>query len=652
MEGRINLGFSAEHETSFQIQETSEFASQNTSNSDAASDHYESIHEDKVTGNARLRKLAPPRLKLSINEPNLNQRISPKDNDEHVLEPYEPVENVPQRNTQRSWKAICRGAASDGVPWLVHVCVFAYFVAAIVFWNMKGDCDLEWCDGFGMLIIVLAVTYIGIFYYQIVKKYFGKTIYENVLHPVGKQWSSLMKQRFLKVVACLVPVMAIVVYLVIDTIGNPERLISAVGMIFLIGLGYIFSKHRTEIRWRPVLCGLGLQFLFGLITIRWSVGRNIFQCIGDRASIFLSYSDEGARFVFGNNLIDEGIFAFKPMSVIFFLSFIVQILYYYGAMQWFVIKLGWFIQVTMGTTVCESVNSAASIFLGMSESPLLFKPYIKDLTKSELHAVMTEGFATVAGTVLAAYISFKVEPAHLITASVMSAPAALCFSKLFYPETEESKNKAEDMQVHKSEDSSVLDAATKGALAAIQLVLGIIANIIAFVAFIAFLNGLLSWLGTLVGLHGLTLEFILGKVLIPLAWLMGVEWSQCEDVARLIGLKTIVNEFVAYEQLGQLKIAKKLSPRSEMIATYALCGFSNPGSIGISIGTLSTMAPNQKSAITEVAVRAFIAGSATCFLTACIAGLLMPNDFYPEIKTNVEMPIFNVSFEVPQFADV
>jgi pyrimidine nucleoside transport protein len=253
---------------------------------------------------------------------------------------------------------------------------------------------------------------------------------------------------------------------------------------------------------------------------------------------------------------------------------------------------------------------------------------------------MTEGFATVSGTVLAAYISFGAQPAHILTASIMSAPAALCMAKLLFPETEQSKTTTENIKLERGEESSVVDAATKGAMMGTQLVLGIIANLIAFVSFVAFINGILSWLGMLVGFEGFTLEFILRKVFIPLAWIMGVQWEDCEEVARLIGIKTIVNEFVAYQQMGESKHAGLLSPRSELIATYALCGFSNPGAVGIMIGALVSMAPENRNAITEVAFRAFIAGSATCFLTACIAGMLSADEDL--LSSPAPMPVFDM----------
>jgi pyrimidine nucleoside transport protein len=291
-------------------------------------------------------------------------------------------------------------------------------------------------------------------------------------------------------------------------------------------------------------------------------------------------------------------------------------------LQWFVVKIGWLLQVTVGTTAVESLNASANIFLGQATAPFLIRPYLKDLTLSEIHAVMTGGFATIAGTVLAAYISFGVSSAHLVSASVMSAPAALAFAKLFYPETEVSKTKSENIVIEAPKEANVLDAATQGASSAGILVVNITAIVVAFIAFMAFLNSVVAFLGEQVGVPGLSFDIILGKLFIPLTFCMGVEWEDCEKVSRLLGLKTVLNEFIAYRELGKLIDEGALSQRSIVIATYALCGFANPGSIGVQLATLSSMAPERKSDFAAVAFRAFVSGSMACFLTACIAGAL------------------------------
>lgn len=514
----------------------------------------------------------------------------------------------------------------------IVVLFIAYFIGALLYNVDKCEeehitpCKWKWCTGHGFLIILTCAVFVGLVYFQLIKRYFGATINKSVLQPTYRVLTRLLSIRVIKFPVIFVILALVVLFLVFDTKGERERLISLIGLFVLLLLGALFSRHPGKIRWRPVLVGLLLQFAFGLFTLRWKTGQLIFECFGNKTTTFLSYTNAGAGFVYGELLLENNVFAFKVLPVIFFFSFFVQILYYWGAMQWIVLKLGWIIQATMGTTVCESVNTAASIFLGQSESPLIIKPYIKDLTKSEIHAIMTAGFATVSGTVLAAYISYGVNASHLLTASIMSAPAAMCYSKLFYPESEESKTKLDNIRLEKGDETGLLDAATKGAMSGISLVLGIIANLVAFVSAISFLDGVIGWFGELVGLTGddaISFTFILTRIFYPLVWIMGVPTAQCMIVAKLVALKTVVNEFVAYEELGRLMKAGEIFGRSEVIATYALCGFSNPSSIGILIGALSSMAPNRRADIAEVAFRAFLSGCAVCFLTACVAGVLV-----------------------------
>ncbi|XP_032670572.1 solute carrier family 28 member 3-like [Odontomachus brunneus] len=523
-----------------------------------------------------------------------------------------------------------RALKTCGVIFLTFL-FLAYIIYAGIYWRStpSGErCEFGWCGGYGMLLIIVAIVCIGLFYYLIVKPYFGKSIVQccrPIKSPLIRLRDTKYGSRFGGPIFCLIVFIAIVIFLIIDTADSRERLISGLGVIVILGLGWIFSKYPGQINWRPIIFGLFLQFAFGLITIRWPVGRSIFQCVSDKVAIFLDFAKAGARFVFSEDLVNKGVFAFAVLPVIFFFSFIVQVLSYIGVIQWVILKLGWVLQTIMGTTLCESINAVANPFIGMSESPLLIKPYLNKLTSSELHAIMCSGFATVSGSILAAYISFGAQPVYLITASVMSAPASLCYAKLFYPEIEQSQTKFENLKLEKSSDTSIMDAATNGALAALPIVLGITANIVAFVAFITFFNAILSWFGGLVGYDALSLEIILAKVFMPLSWVMGVPWEQCEDVATLIGLKTVVNELVAYQRMGEFKKQGRIFGRSETIATFAICGFANPGSIGITIGCLSSLAPEKKEQITGAVVRAFFAGSAVCFLTASIAGMLVDN---------------------------
>ncbi|CAH1408029.1 unnamed protein product [Nezara viridula] len=418
-------------------------------------------------------------------------------------------------------------------------------------------------------------------------------------------------------------VVAFIVFIIYDTSNNRRRLISLLGVIFFLFISFIFSKHPEYIRWDTVLSGVTLQILFGLCTIRWETGRNILKCFGDNVVNFLNFGLDGATFVYGDTLIvKEMVFAFQALSTLYFLAMFARILFYLGWLQIFCFKIGSVIEMCLGTTVIESINAITIIFLGMSEAPLLYSVYLVDLSSSELHAIMTSGFSTVAGTLLAAYTTLGVDPRYVLTASMMAAPASLCFSKLLYPETVQSKTTSKEITLLNSNDANLLQAASNGALSAIGMVQGIIASVIACVAFISFLNAVCSWLGTLVGYDGITLEYLVGMLLVPVAWLMGVDPEECQTVGSLIGIKTMANEFIAYKQLGQLKAAGKLSARSEAIATFALCAFSNPGALGSSIATLTTLEKRQSEKIHKVALRAFVAGCITTFTSACIAGLL------------------------------
>lgn len=416
-----------------------------------------------------------------------------------------------------------------------------------------------------------------------------------------------------------------------------DRVVSLLGLFVFVGIAYLLSVDRTAIRWRTLLWGIALQFGVGVVILRLPGGYAAFKFIGDRVGDFLNFSDAGARFVFGDSFQDH-LIAFKVMpTIIFFCSFI-TILYYYGILQRVVRWLAALMVRSMGTSGGESLSCAANIFVGPVEAPLLIKPYVKEMTLSELHAVMTGGFATIAGGVMAAYISFGISAEHLIAASVMSAPAALAISKVMYPETEKSLTVGTNINTEVEQPYiNVIDAVTSGASEGMKLVLNIIAMLIAFLALVAAFNGLLGWVGGLIGLPQLSLEWLFSLVLAPVAWLMGVPWADARQVAILLGKKTILNEFIAYLDLrtlaqnAQTIAAGKAAPgslptiseRSQIISTYALCGFSSISAIGIQIGGIGAIAPERQHDLARLGVRAMIGGSLACFMTACVAGILL-----------------------------
>lgn len=402
-----------------------------------------------------------------------------------------------------------------------------------------------------------------------------------------------------------------------------ERLISLLGLCSFLGIAYACSVNRRAVNWKPVLWGVALQLLFALFILRTPIGFNIFQFLGDGVTRFLDFSDQGAAFVFGENFKDF-FFAFKVLPTIIFFSAFISLLYHYSILQRLVQWIAWLMMRSMGTSGSESLSAAANIFVGQTEAPLLIKPYVSSATLSELHAIMTGGFATIAGGVLAAYISFGVPAVHLIAASVMSAPAALAISKLMFPETDDSPTRGKVSIEVKRASINAIDALTIGALDGLKLVLNVAAMIIAFLGILAMVNAFLGWVGgTVFNLPTLSLELLLSYLLAPLAWLMGVPWADCGQVGILLGKKTILNEFIAYLDLQPLIENNSISDRAIVIATYALCGFSNIGSIGIQIGGIGSIAPERQQDLARLGVRAMIGGTLACFMTAAIAGLLL-----------------------------
>ncbi len=429
---------------------------------------------------------------------------------------------------------------------------------------------------------------------------------------------------------------------------------SLAGMAVLCLLAWALSVDRRVVAWRVVLWGVGLQLVFALFILKTPVGVAVFDAMNRGVVALLGFTVEGARFIFGDlvyNNVPMGLgeagtnapiqeipnqvartgasFAFNVLPTIIFFSSLMTVLYHLGIMQAVVKGVAWVMQKTLGTSGAETLSAAGNIFVGQTEAPLMIKPFISTLTVSEIHAVMTGGFATVAGGVMAAYVGMLVSyfpdiAGHLLAASVMSAPAALVMAKLMLPETEEPVTRGTLRLELERPDVNVIDAAARGAGDGLKLALNVAAMLLAFIALIAMANALLAWAGSWIGLEGLSLERILGWALAPLAWLMGVPWGDAGTVGSLLGVKTVVNEFVAYLQLSSLlQGGGGLEPRSVVIAVYALSGFANFSSIAIQIGGIGGIAPERRHDLSRVGLRAMVAGSLAAFMTATVAGMLL-----------------------------
>ncbi len=398
-----------------------------------------------------------------------------------------------------------------------------------------------------------------------------------------------------------------------------ERLISLVGLLTMLLIAWLLSEDRWRMNRRLIASGLLLQVLLGLLLLGTAAGRMVFDAARTAITQVLAFSDEGARFVFGSDFQDH-LVAFSVLPTIIFVSSLTAILFHLGFLQGVVKLMARVMVWVMDTSGSESLSASANVFIGMTEAPLVIRPYLATMTRSELMAMMTGGMATIAGGVMAAYVSLGADAGHLLAASLMSAPASLVVAKIMVPESERSPTKGVVQVEVPRRDANLIDAACRGASEGLTLALNVGAMLIAFIGLVALVNWGLALLPAIAG-EPLSMERVLGWALSPLAWLMGVDWSDANAVGMLLGKKTILNEFLAYADLTSMQ--QQLSPRSFTIATYALCGFANFGSVAIMIGGIGSLVPSRRADIARYGLRALIAGTLAAFMTACIAGILI-----------------------------
>jgi CNT family concentrative nucleoside transporter len=417
------------------------------------------------------------------------------------------------------------------------------------------------------------------------------------------------------------------------------------GMAFLIFIAYLFSTNRKAINWSLIGKGIALQLIIAFLVLQVPFVESGFNWISGKFVDLIAYTDDGVEFLFANmatGVMDTalGNFAFRVLPTIIFFSALVSLFYYWGILQKVVLVFAWIMKRFMKLSGAESLAAAGNVFLGQTEAPLLVKPYLMGMTKSELMCLMTGGMATIAGGVLAAYVSFlggddPVQQAffakHLLTASIISAPAAIIAAKILVPETEPIN---ETLSITKEKiGTNALEAISNGTTDGLKLAVNVGAMLLVFTALMALGNGVLSWIGGITGANeaiaaggvysGLSFEFLLGYACRPIVWMMGVEWTDSIYVGELLGTKTILNEFVAYPRLGEMKEAGMLSEKSIIMSTYMLCGFANFASIGIQIGGIGSLVPTRKGLLSKLGVRALIGGTIACLLTAVIVGMTL-----------------------------
>ena len=409
------------------------------------------------------------------------------------------------------------------------------------------------------------------------------------------------------------------------------RFTGILGLLTMLSLAYIFSTNRRAIRFKTVGWGLGLQFAFAVLVLRWEVGRKVFQVIGDYVTRLLSYSFAGSEFVFGE-LGKKGshlglYFAFQVLPTIIFIAAFFAVLYHYGIMQFIIRQAARVMTRFMGASGAESLNVAASIFMGQTEAPLTIRPYLPDVTRSELMTIMTSGMAHVSGGIMAAYIMFGIDAKALLSAVIMTAPGTILVSKMLVPETEKPLT-AGKVEMAEMEDKSenAIGAIARGTTDGLYLALNVAAMLISFLALIALCNGILGGIHNGLAHYGFThfpstLQTIFGVIFAPIAWVIGVPWKDCMAVGNLLGTRMVMNELVAFSMLGPQKAV--LAQRSFTIATFALTGFANFSSIGIQIGGIGALAPNKKGELARLGLRAMLAGTMANMMSASIAGMLL-----------------------------
>lgn len=413
------------------------------------------------------------------------------------------------------------------------------------------------------------------------------------------------------------------------------RFTGFIGLAAILALAWALSKNRSKIRWATVGWGLVLQFALGWVVISWQAGANALKAFSDGITGAIAYSDKGAEFVFSwlaqpAKIAELGaktgvdispfIFAFKVMPIVIFIASFFTILYYLGIMQKVVEVFAIVMTKLLRVSGAESLAVAANIFIGQTEAPIIIAPYIRRMTMSELLTMMTGGMAHISGAVLLAYAAMGIPANYLITASVMAAPATIVIAKLLRPEVDQPETAGAVKVKVEREHANIIEAAAGGAGQGMQLAINIVAMLVAFIALVSLFNGLLGWVGALAGMPDLSLQWLFSKVLWPLAWVMGVPAADCGTVARLIGFKTVLNEFVAYAEMS--KVAVWNSEKARLIASFALCGFANFSSIGIQIGGIGGLAPERKGDIARLGLWALLGGSLATFMSATIAGIL------------------------------
>jgi concentrative nucleoside transporter, CNT family len=409
-----------------------------------------------------------------------------------------------------------------------------------------------------------------------------------------------------------------------------HQFVGVLGMISMIGLAYLFSTDRSAIQYKTVAWGLALQIAFAFLVMRWQFGQVIFQKLGAAVNWLLDFAYNGSAFIFGDlglkNSPKGFYFAFQVLPTIIFIAAVFALLYYYGIMQVVVKGAARVMTGLMGASGAESLNVAASIFMGQTEAPLTIRPFLPEATRSELMTIMTSGMAHVSGGMMAAYIAYGIQAQHLLAAVIMTAPGTILIAKILVPETEKPLTSGRVEMAEMERDVNALGAISRGTSDGLHLALNVAAMLVSFIALIYLVDGCFGAASHWLALHDIrwfpsSLEQIFGYLFAPVAWVIGIPWHDCLSIGNLLGLRMVTNELVAFQRLGPMQ--RSLDPRSFTIATFALCGFANFSSIGIQIGGIGALAPNKRPELARLGVRAMLAGTMANLMSASLVGIML-----------------------------
>jgi len=484
------------------------------------------------------------------------------------------------------------------------------------------------------------------FTYTFIKNHFGDKIWDLCLSPAlfhfNKAWP------YLKWIAFPLVIVALIFYIVFGVIKDIAQLQSLSGMVFFIGYLYLTSKHPAHINWRPVVVGFFLQFVFGILVLRWKPGYEAVKWFSDEVMTFINYALEGAAIVFGDPTMLMHPFVFVIMPMLIYIGAVMSILFYLGVTQVICSKIGWFMQLVLNTTAIETLSVSANIFLNGMDTMLMLRQYLPKLTSSEFHCFLVGNHATVAGFAFATFVMFGAPAEYLISASVMSAPASIAISKLNFPEVEESQTKTQaDIQLDNGDETNVIEASANGASIAGKTVATVVVNYIGFLGLLGFINAFLTWFGMNVGFSELSFQWICSYMFWPMSVMMGVPPDEAREVSKLIGIKIFTSELLAYDELGD-SITAGLSERSACIATYALCGFSSLSTLAIAVGVWQAVCPEKTAEMSGSLPRVIINANISCFLTACIAALMFDPDIITPSESNSEL-VSKISELLPSY---